>query len=231
PATTTVTLPDSHIASGPHREQVRHTREVRHAVPMRTVLARVVGAKTDHRARRVGAGGEADVARALARLGDHWKVLHAVPVGEQDSDIDHVVIGPVGVLTITTENHPDADVVVRGDTVTVNGSDEPYVRDSRHEAEYASRLLSAAAGIAVQARGVLAFAGAQRGFTVEEQPSDVSVVTLRGLPKYLCDLPTLFDDDTIEHLYAVARHLATWRPDKVARQDFASADHPSIARR
>ncbi|MDP9431276.1 MAG: NERD domain-containing protein [Actinomycetota bacterium] len=50
--------------------------------------------KTDERAWRIGADGEKAVAARLAELGDRWRVLHAVPVGERGSDIDHVVIGP-----------------------------------------------------------------------------------------------------------------------------------------
>jgi hypothetical protein len=45
-----------------------------------------------------------------------------LPVGDRDSDIDHVVIGPVGVFTIDAKNHPQANVWVRDDTCKVNGT-------------------------------------------------------------------------------------------------------------
>ena len=52
-----------------------------------------------------GALGEMAVGRELSKLGPEWMVLHAVPVGSGDSDIDHVLIGPPGVFTINTKHH------------------------------------------------------------------------------------------------------------------------------
>ena len=60
-----------------------------------TIIARTFDKKTDERAWRVGAGGEETVGGRLEKLAKHgWHVLHAVPVGDRGSDIDHVVIGP-----------------------------------------------------------------------------------------------------------------------------------------
>ncbi len=72
-----------------------------------TFLARSFDMKTDERAWRVGAGGEETVGGRLDKLVKHgWHVLHAVPVGDRGSDIDHVVIGPGGVFTVNTKTHP-----------------------------------------------------------------------------------------------------------------------------
>jgi hypothetical protein len=49
-----------------------------------------------------------------------------------------------GVFTINTKAHREAPVWVGGDTVMVNGRKHPYVRNSRHEATRAGRLLTAA---------------------------------------------------------------------------------------
>lgn len=109
---------------------------VRHAV------ARLVGAKTDEPAWRIGADGEVAVADQLARLGPQWHVLHAVRGGNRGSDIDHVVIGPGGVFTVNAKNHPHTNVWVGGDTFMVNGQRLPYVRNSRFEARRAARMLT-----------------------------------------------------------------------------------------
>lgn len=160
-----------------------------------------------------------DVARRLARLGDGWRVLHAVPVGDQGSDIDHVVIGPAGVFTINVKHHPQANVWVRGDTVKVNGYNQPYVRNSRHEALRARMLLSAAAGFDVEVHGIVAVMGAQRGFIVKEQPRDriVAVVARKQLVGYLRARPPVVGAEVTTRVYDVARHLATWQPSTVQR--------------
>lgn len=76
---------------------------------VRHALARLVGARTNERAWRIGADGEEAVADQLAKLGPQWRVLHAVRVGDRGSDIDHVVVGPGGVFTVNAKNHPHAN--------------------------------------------------------------------------------------------------------------------------
>jgi hypothetical protein len=219
----TAPLPDRDLAlNRPGQAAREQALELRAAAPVRTIVARLVGAKTDERAWRIGADGEEEVARHLARLGPQWRVLHAVPVGDRSSDIDHVVIGPAGVFTINTKNHPQSNVWVRGDTFKVNGSNQHYVRNSRHEAQRAARLLSAAAGFDVAVRGVIAVMGANRGFTVKEQPRDgaVRVVTRREVANDLGRLERVLGEPSIGRIYDVARHLSTWQPGRVRRDDF-----------
>jgi hypothetical protein len=218
PAGTTSKLPDRDLALNLPGQSARdQALQLRAAAPVRTFVARLVGAKTDERNWRIGADGEEEVARRLARLGPGWCVLHAVPVGDRDSDIDHVVIGPGGVFTINAKHHPHANVWVRGDTVKVNGTNQPYVRNSRHEARRAAKLLSAAAGFDVEVRGVVAVIGAHRGFTVKEQPRDgaVAVVARRELDRYLGGLVPVLGPASIARIYEVARHLSTWQPATV----------------
>jgi hypothetical protein len=152
-------------------EQATAARE---AAPVRTTLARILGVHTDERAWRIGATGERKVAAQLDKLPDGWHVLHSLPVGKRGADIDHLVIGPGGVFTINTKHHPDARIWVGGDTFLVNGHKQPYVRNSRHEAERASRLLTKAVGASVTVTGVIAVVGATGGFTVKSPPDGSS---------------------------------------------------------
>src|SRR4051794_31911273 len=74
-----------------------------------------------------GALGEIAVAGVLGWLGSEWTVLHSVPVGAGDSDIDHVVIGPAGVFTINTKSHPGQDVWIGGHGLLVSGQKTNYI--------------------------------------------------------------------------------------------------------
>lgn len=181
------------------------------AAPIRTFLARALGVKTDERAWRIGADGEEAVAARLARLGERWKVLHAVPVGENGSDIDHVVIGPAGMFTINTKHHPHASVWVGGDTFMVNGQRVPYVRNSRFEARRTAKLLAAAGAGQVQVTGVIAVMGARGGFTVKTQPVGVIVLTRKEVGKWLARQPEVLTDERVDAVYAVGRRASTWR--------------------
>lgn len=185
----------------------------RAAAPVRTVLSRILGVHTDERAWRIGADGEQAVAAQLATLGPAWHTVHSVPVGDRGSDIDHVVIGPAGVFTVNAKHHPNASIWVGSDTFLVNGNRTRYVRNSRHEATRASRLLSAVSGRQVQVRGIIAVMGAQRGLSIKEQPRDgaVQVVARKKITDYLLGLPVKLDPAAVDALHALVCRSTTWR--------------------
>lgn len=181
--------------------------------PFRHVLSRLVGARTDERAWRIGADGEQATAEQLAKLGPEWRVLHAVRVGDRGADIDHVVIGPPGVFTVNAKNHPRASIWVGGDTFLVNGQRVPYIRNSRYEARRAARLLTERAGFPVATIGVIAVMGAHKGFTVKKQPEDGAVVVVprRSLGRYLQHRSARLGRHEISAIYEVARRSTTWK--------------------
>ncbi|MCE0485450.1 nuclease-related domain-containing protein [Ornithinimicrobium sediminis] len=226
PSETSVEIPDPEPPHGPPtwedlsaaqagaaaRERALAEREAQGW--FRHGLSRLVGARTDERAWRIGADGEQAVAEQLGRLGPQWRLLHAVPVGDRGSDIDHVVIGPAGVFTVNAKHHPHTSVWVGGDTFMVNGQRVPYIRNSRHEARRASRLLTQQAGFPVVALGVIAVMGAHKGFTVKKQPEDGRVVVVRRkrISQYLHGLPAQLSAREIDAVFEVARRSTTWRP-------------------
>ncbi len=176
------------------------------------VLSRLVGARTEERAWRIGADGEEAVAAQLLALGPAWRVLHAVRVGERGSDIDHVVIGPPGVFTVNAKHHPQASIWVGGDIFMVNGQRVPYIRNSRHEARRAARLLTDQVGFPVTATGLIAVMGAQRGFKIRAQPEDGSVVVVmrRRISRHLLSRPCQLSPREVDAIYDAARRSTTW---------------------
>ncbi len=125
-------------------------------------------------------------------------------------------------FTINAKHHPQATVWVGGETVKVNGYNQPYVRNSRFEAQRAAKLLTAATGFDVEVRGIVAIMGAHRGLTIKEQPRDgvVTVVARKQVDAHLRSVPNSLGLPSIERIYDVARHLATWQPKTVRRDDF-----------
>lgn len=179
---------------------------------IRHVVARVLGSKTDERAWRIGADGEEAVAGHLDALGTQWRVLHSVRVGERGADIDHVVIGPGGVFTVNAKHHPRASIWVGGDTFMVNGRRVPYIRNGRHEAKRASRLLAQHAGFPVPATALIAVVGAHRGFAIKGQPADgaVAVVSCQHIRKFFQSQPQRLSLREIDAIHEVARRSTTW---------------------
>lgn len=186
---------------------------LKQAAPVRTFLARVLRVHTDERAWRIGADGEEKVAAQLDKLqgkDPRWHVLHAVPVGEKGSDIDHVVVGPGGVFTLNAKHHPGAKIWVGGNTFMVNGQRQPYVRNSAHEARRAGRLLSAACGVPVTAVGVVVPVGAD-DVVIRTPPEEVHVIYRRALSEWLRGRPSVVTDADVDRIYAAARRSTTWR--------------------
>jgi Nuclease-related domain len=91
-----------------------------------------------------GTKGERVVGRRLTRLGrDGWDVLRAV--SEQGSDeVDHLVVGPPGVFTVSTLHHRGARIRVGGQVVWVDDAIREYLRNARIEAARIARRLSEA---------------------------------------------------------------------------------------
>lgn len=183
--------------------------EVNAQAPVMNLLARVLRVKTDERAWRIGAKGEERVGRELAKLGSSWRVLHAVQVGEHGSDIDHVVIGPPGVFTLNTKRHPGGKAWVGERLVMVNGQRTDYLRNSRHEAQRASRLLSTACNRKVTVTAAIVFVDLD-DLTVKQMPSDVHVITRRRLVGWLRSLPAAIEVPEVEAIFAAARLSTTW---------------------
>lgn len=193
------------------REQALAARE---AAPVKTVLARVLGVHTDERAWRIGADGEEKVAAQLAKAAKkdpRWRFLHALPVGDRGSDIDHLIIGPGGVFTVNAKNHPRAKIWVGGNTFMVNGSKVPYVRNARHEAQRAARLLTAACGFHVHVEGLIVTVNAD-DVTIKSQPDGVHVTWRNNLAKWLLRHGDIHVPETLDAVYDAARRSTTWRP-------------------
>src|ERR1022692_1210739 len=188
-------------------------RELRRAHPWVTTAAGILGVRTTARSFAIGARGERAVGRKLNRWAarEGWYVLHAVPVGQRGADIDHVVIGSFGVVTINTK-------VTRGGVwvgeygMTVAGRNVDYVRASRAEAGRAHRLLARAAGIDVPVQPAIVFVRPLRFAIRKGGPADVAVLpSPRALRSWLSKQRRMLDPDQIEVIYEAARQPASWK--------------------
>ena len=186
-------------------------QEVNGQAPVWNLVARALGVKTDERAWRVGAKGEEKVGHELAKLPAGWHVLHAIPIGGNGSDIDHVVICTRGVFTLNTKNHPDGQVSVYEHALWVNGHKQDYLRNSQFEAKRASKLLTAACDMPVEARAAIVFVDPSK-LTRKGKAPDVHVITRRTLRTFLMQQPRRLTPSQVEHIFSVARISTTWQP-------------------
>jgi hypothetical protein len=177
---------------------------------------------------RLGADGEITVAAVLSALttpsrldrlrrrAPAWRVLHSVPVGTGRGDIDHVLIGPPGVVTINTKHHRAGHLALDGDELIVNGRPTDYIAKARAEAQRAAALLGSALTTSEQpqlaarliVRPVLAVVGGR--VLITNWATGVPVVMTRQLTHTLTSMPPALDPRDVDVIYGVARHHAVW---------------------
>lgn len=178
-----------------------------------TFLLRAFDVKTDERAFRVGAKGEEAIGARLDKLEERgWHVLHSIPVGKGNSDIDHLLIGPGGAYTINTKNHPDKQVWVGQYAIRVGGHSTRYLPIARYEAERAERLLSAAVGFPVPVRAVLVILTGTviPQVTIKQMPEDVLVLDRMDVPRVFKRAPTRLTPGEVAAVYEQARRSSLW---------------------
>jgi hypothetical protein len=148
--------------------------------------------------------------RRLVRLrAAGWEVLHSIPLAS-GADIDHLVIGPGGVFTINTKHHAGARISVGTHRVWVNGSQQEYIRNSRHEAAAAARRLSAALGWTVPVCGVVAFVNPGSLKAGRDMPSDVLFTSDRDVASLLRSRPSVLSVVEVRAVFQAARRAEIW---------------------
>ena len=136
----------------------------------------------------LGAQGEIEVGDKLATLTPEWAVFHALPIGGHGWDIDHVLVGPGGVITINTKQHRGQRVLVEERSVLVDARPVPYLRHANFEAERVTTLLEEHRPLSTPVIPLVVFVGA-RSIDVRSSPDPVTVLDAQELVPWLTALP------------------------------------------
>ncbi|HNQ24513.1 MAG TPA: nuclease-related domain-containing protein [Phycisphaerae bacterium] len=183
-----------------------------------TVIALIIAAvrfpAAYRRARnlRLGHRGEVAVGQCLEHLRTKgYKVYH--DIGEKGYNIDHVLIGPAGVVVIETKTiskpaRGDARVTYDGQHVTVDGHtpDRDPVAQAQAGASRMAEVLTEALGRRPPVRPVVLYPG----WFVDPQPrgADVWVLNPKALPSFLDQEPRVLSVDDIRRLSSeLERHM------------------------
>lgn len=184
----------------------------RTAEPVRSRFARFLGLHAHERRSTRGANGELVNGWWLGRLPDGWRVLSDVPLGDPGAHIDHLVIGPRGVFTITTKDLT-GKVWVGSKSILHNRRRTDFLSKAAAEARLASRLLSTAVGRPVEVRGVIAILCDD--WTVKQRPADVYVDATRGVKDWMLRQPAILRAQEVIELAVTASKPATWIEDRL----------------
>lgn len=207
----------------PSNNALRECLALQDEAAPRSLLSRLFGADPLSRdARRPFSGALAEIALAdsLAALGPDWTVVHSVPVGgalpEQYLAIDHLVIGPAGIFTITLHSHAGQDIWVGERTFLVDDERLGHLPVAEESALVVSGLLEAALAVAVGGTAVdilvtpCIVVDSPATMRVCQRTGRIQVTTARDFTAWLASLPRLFSPAVVDTLSAVALQASTW---------------------
>lgn len=152
---------------------------------------------------RLGVAGEQRTAGVLASLPD-WKVLHSIPLSSK-KDLDHLLIGPGGVLALDTKATRYEVRVDDQGVVRVNGSPKTWLEDIRATELIVRRTLIERLGIDGLPLAAWVVAWGETG--VQPRGALLDGWSLRGRVAALPDMLTAHDQNVI---YEAARLRNTW---------------------
>jgi hypothetical protein len=151
----------------------------------------------------VGIEGERVVGQFLERLRDQgYQVFHDV-VGET-FNLDHVVIGPAGALTIETKvrrkpANGSAKITFDGERILIDGfaPDRDPVVQAKAQAAWLQQVLADSTGRKYPVRPVVVFPG----WFIEQRPGStgrVWVLEPKALPKFLAHQPAVLSPEDVK---------------------------------
>lgn len=148
----------------------------------------------------------------IGRLGEEWHVLDLRELAERRS---FLAVGPGGVFAVTVKNHGRSRVSFAGDIVQIDGKRPKYVEETRSEAKAAAEALSRSAGVSIPVMPILAFAGTGK-ISFYGVPKGCLVTAYHELPRVLNARGMRLAADTVDKVFSLALHPATWASQSYA---------------
>lgn len=184
---------------------------VQGGAPRRSALARLFGLTPvgdDSMSWYLGAKGEIVVGSFLAKLPPDWTVFRAVPADSARTDIDHLVIGPGGIFTITTKNHA-GDIRVGRTTLQVDSQPVSYLQHAESEAERVTSLVRERMPLVAPVQPVLVFVDPSL-LTIEQKPPQVKVLDAMDLCPWLIRLHPVLSAGEVQEVADLLDSPQVW---------------------
>ncbi len=185
---------------------LRQCLELQGESPRLSRFARLFGADPLQRAAGRsyrGAIAELSVAGALSSLGEDWTVLHSVPIGPDVASIEHLVIGPPGVLIISTKSHAGQRVWAGELMFIADDVRHPYLPLAEQQNGAVAERLASEDRALVPVTSCLVVAGPCE-LTVKRHARHIEIVPSRDFGRWLLDLPRLVSPQLVSALAASA---------------------------
>ncbi|MGH2776041.1 MAG: hypothetical protein ACRDJT_11520 [Actinomycetota bacterium] len=166
------------------------------------------------------------VAKILEGLADDCVVVHDQPIGRRGARVDHIVVGPFGVLCLTGRLQRGRVTVTHEDCIA-EGRRLDIASKARRQAAAVGARLKSVSGLACAPEAVVVMIGAQ--LTLQAQPEGVTILTDDALPLWLRSLPQALDEVEQRALSHAVADADTWKTKSSVRRTslFGSRSAPA----
>ncbi len=175
----------------------------------------------------LGAEGEMTVGAILAHLPQDWATFHALPIGKDSADIDHLVVGPGGIFTINTNHLAGKRISVGKHSMRVGDEDMPHLSNAEFEASRVTLLLRERMPLLPPVQPVIALVEPKQ-ISIDGKPDKVKVIDARQLPRWLSGLSVVLAEPELDEVVDILDDPSTWRPAEQAEE---SPDGDELNRR
>lgn len=180
--------------------------------PPRSRLARTFGASpldANERSWLRAAQAEMIVGDILARLPNGYNVYHSLPIRNTAFWIDHLVLGPGGIFSISSKTRWDRDLTGSPRSIQIGAHAVPYLRDAQFESAQITALLAAAMPATTVVQPVVVLVNPHK-ILLARKPDAVTVIDSPRLRRWLVGHQQVFSPEQQAALAAVIDDPATW---------------------
>jgi len=211
--TETLTMGQRRAGQAAIEELLRHHRQT----PARSLVARVLGRSplsAEATALHRDALAQIAVGGVLERLPPEWTVISAVPAGSAPAGseapgIDHVVVGPGGLFTISCKVHTNRAVWVADSILVVDRTTLGHIPEAVTQAQRVTDVLGERMLLPATAQPVVAIVDAKR-ITIRERPAEVLVLDARSLNGTLTSLPPVLGAAELQEIRGILNDPESW---------------------
>ena len=155
------------------------------------------------------------MAKILEGLGADYVVVNDQAIGRRDARVDHIVVGPFGVLCLTARHHRGPMTVTDKDCIA-GGQRIEVAPEARRRAAAVGARLKSATGLDCSPITAVIMIGAQ--LAVRAMPEGVTILTDGALPLWLRSLPRALDEVQQRAFSNALTDAATWTPRSSPRR-------------
>jgi len=161
-----------------------------------------------------GTLGEIQVGELLAQLPPEWLVLHSVPFGSAETDIDHLLIGPRGIFCLNTKYHRAASIWVGDHQLRVDNFPQHYLKASVGEAKRVAERMRRKTGQPWPVMPLLVMVDPRSINDKRERQARVpAVLDSKALLYWLQDQPVVLSEAEVGLAQLAAEEPSTWHVD------------------